>query len=376
MLANAQPCLTMKKLISYIFFVSVFGKPESIKGDKTPDLSKLKKILIVRNDQIGDLICSLPVFEALKKACPHAKITLVASTYSFSVAKNNPYIDNILCYEKHKHSKRRFRFLSAWHQYRFLKRLRKENFDLAIGLRSHFSYMQGLMVFASGAVYRLGHCPKRPKYRHLSFFYNIHVPKNRENKHEVERSLDVIKTIGVNINQPMPLVVIGRKEKEYAKTKIEAANINSFPVIGYHISNRKKQMVWPLENFARLIELLKQRYPLSEHIITFAPGDQKRAKNLKTMVKNNTHVFATQEIKHLGAIQSFCNLFITLDGAPMHLAAALNVPTLALLQGRNHYDVWHPWGNGHRSLFKDGKIAAICPEEVYETSAEMIKICS
>ena len=361
----------MKKKLAFLLYSLVFGVPRKKPDLKLPDLSSLKRIMVVRNDKIGDLICSLPVFEALKKACPQAKITLVSSTYNAKAAEGNPYIDKILRYEKHKHSNNSFRLFSAWCQYRFLRRLRKMRFDLAIGLRSHFSKTQSLIVFASGAPYRLGHNPRRPRYRAMAFFYNLYVPNSRVEKHEVQRSLDVVRTLGLDLENPKPLVVINQHERNFAQKILKESDIKGSPVIGYHISNYSPSLVWPLENFAEVIKLLKARYPDSEHLITFAPDKMEDALKLKAMVKDSVHIIKTPTIKKLGAIQRHCRLFITLDGAPMHLAAALGIPIVALFKGF-YPVVWHPLCQHYCCLFKGADIRDISVRDVVMAATEML----
>ena len=361
----------MKKFLAFLLYSLIFGIPRKKPGLKTPDLSSLKRIMVVRNDKIGDLICSLAAFEALKKACPQAEITLVSSTYNAEAAEGNPYIDKILPYEKHKHSNTRFRLLSTWRQYRFLRRLRKMRFDLAIGLRSHFSKTQSLIVFASGAPYRLGHTPQRHRYKHLAFFYNLYVPNSRAEKHEVQRALDVVRTLGVDIENPKPLVVINQDERDFAQRILKESDIKGSPVIGYHISNYSASLVWPLENFAGVIRLLKAKYPDSEHLITFAPDKMEDALKLKAMVKDSVHIIKTPTIKQLGAIQRHCQLFITLDGAPMHLAAALDIPIVALFIG-SYPVVWHPWCRHYCCLVKGPDIKDISVQDVFTAATEML----
>jgi heptosyltransferase-2 len=361
----------MKKKLAFLVYSSIFGIPRKRPGLKTPDLSSLKRIMVVRNDKIGDLICSLPAFEALRKACPQAEITLVASTYNPEVAEGNPYIDKILCYEKYKHSNTSFRLISVWRQYRFLRRLRKMRFDLAIGLRAHFSKTQSLIVFASGAPYRLGHNPKRRRYKPLAFFYNLYVPNSRAEKHEVQRSLDVVRTLGVDLENPKPLLVINQDELDFAQRILKASDIKGSPVIGYHISNYSPSLVWSLENFAGVIRLLKAKYPDSEHLITFAPDKMEDALKLKGMLRDSVHIIKTPTIKKLGALQRHCQLFITLDGAPMHLAAAMDIPTVALFKGF-YPVVWRPWCKHYRCLSEEADINDISVQDVFTAATEML----
>ena len=366
----------VKRLVASSLYTIVFGKPREIRPPKALDLADVRRILVVRDDNIGDHILSTPAFEALKKACPQAELTLVASTYNAEVVKGNPYIDRILCYEKHKHSPHRWRFESTWRQYSFLRFLRRQSFDLAVGLRSRFKRRHSQTIFASGAPYRLGHSPDRPRDRHLAFLYNIYAPESPSIKHEIERTLDIVKAIGVQHPFPSPHVVIGQIERDFATRVLAVREIKGFPKIGYHISNRKPHLRWPLASFANVIASLMDHYPQSDHLITFSPDDRKRADRLASMLETEFlprfHLVPTAQIKHLGAIQCHCQLFITVDGAPMHLAAALGIPTVAIFGSYLDTVEWHPWGPGHRWFEKGNEIAAVSPSEVFAAATDML----
>ena len=61
-------------------------------------------ILVIRVDNIGDLICTTPIFQALKSRYPQAKLSVLVNTYNQEVIANNPYVDNIVVYQKTTHS--------------------------------------------------------------------------------------------------------------------------------------------------------------------------------------------------------------------------------------------------------------------------------
>jgi ADP-heptose:LPS heptosyltransferase len=361
----------IKTLPSAAACAILYGRPRRPTLPLEGFFKDIRKILVVRDDHIGDLICSLPVFQALKTALPDARTTLVASSYNAQIAEGNPFIDHILHYPKHKHSTHGRRTLSSWQQYRFLKSLRAKDFELAIGLRSHFSRRQGLIVYASGAPYRLGHFPQRKRYRHLAFFYNIPAQNPRSHKHEVERSLDVVRSIGIDLADPFPEVTIDAASRDFAESQVKRLGITGFPVIGYHISNRDAVNCWSVDNFSKLIHLLGEKYPNACHIITHAPGDRGRALGLAAAGGGGCHAIGTATIKEVGALQLKCQLFVTLDGAPNHLSAALGVPTLALFGGSDPI-VWGPWGPKNRAIKKSDDINAIAPQDVFQKAVEMI----
>lgn len=361
----------VKALFAASACAALYGRPRRPTHPPKDFLKNVKKILVVRDDHIGDLICSLPVFEALKKALPDAHITLVASTYNAQIAEGNSFIDQILHYPKHKHSTHGLRYVSAWQQYRFLKSLRAKRFDLAIGLRSHFSRRQGQIVYASGAPYRLGHFPQRKGYRHLSFFYNIPAENPRSYKHEVQRSLDVVRSIGIDLADPFPEVKIDEVSRLFAEAQAKRLGIAGFPVIGYHISNRDEVNCWSINNFLNLIRLFQKNYRNSCHIITYAPTDHTKAFELAASGGEGCHAIGTNTIREVGALQQKCQLFITVDGAPNHLSAALGIPTITLFGGSDP-EIWGPWGPKNCSIKKSGDIDDINPEDVLEKAANII----
>jgi len=132
----------------------------------TTEPENIKKILIVRNDNIGDVILTTPAIEALRKRFPDAYIAILVAEYACEAIEGNPYLDKVYIYEKAKHSKAN-KLVAWWKQYKVIREIRRKKFDLAIGIRSTFSSSQGWLVFASGAPMRLGHYPNKKRY--LSF---------------------------------------------------------------------------------------------------------------------------------------------------------------------------------------------------------------
>ncbi len=70
-----------------------------------------KKILFIRRDNIGDLVCTTPAIHAFRKVFPELKIGILVNTYNADVVKNNPDIDEIYVYEKAKHVPEKNKFL-------------------------------------------------------------------------------------------------------------------------------------------------------------------------------------------------------------------------------------------------------------------------
>ena len=126
-----------------------------------------------------------------------------------------------------------------------------------------------------------------------------------------------------------------------------------------------------MDNFSKLIHLLRKKYPDACHIITHALDDSGKAIDLAAAGGAGCHAIGTNTIKEVGALQLKCQLFVTVDGAPNHLSAALGIPTLTLFGGSDPI-VWGPWGPRNRAIKKSDHINDIAPQDVFQKAVEMI----
>ena len=165
-----------------------------------------RKILIVRLDEIGDMVLMSPFLRELRHGCPQARITLVVKPAVFNLVELCPYVDEVLAYPR---AAGRFApFLHIWQAFSFArKNLWAKEFTLAIVPRfdADASYGAGWLAFFSGAKRRLGYpscaLPSKEKTdRGLDRLYTDFVPVRPGVCHEVERNLDVLRYLGIEIH--------------------------------------------------------------------------------------------------------------------------------------------------------------------------------
>ena len=164
------------------------------------DPSKVNSILVVRNDNIGDVVCSTPAIATLRRAFPKAKLGVLVCGLTSDVVAFSTDLDRVHVYHKAKHGFYKSKLRALYEQGRVMRQVRREKYDLAIGLRAVFSTSQAWLVYHSRAGWRLGRQAPRRKAR-LGFFYNITLPEDTSTKHEVERSMDVLRRIGLDSGQ-------------------------------------------------------------------------------------------------------------------------------------------------------------------------------
>jgi ADP-heptose:LPS heptosyltransferase len=311
------------------------------------------RILVLRRDNIGDLVCTTPLIASLRAQLPQAWLGALVTTYNAEVLAGNPALDEIFVYEKLKHrsggllSHLRSRLAQ-------LSRLRGQSIDCVLvpapspqSLKFARSLKPGQVIAAPNAV------PDR--------------------MHEVERTFAVGKAFGVS-GKPGPLRVVPDTEK---KAQLGKA-IGDGPFVAVHISARRPAQRWPLARYAELLIHLSARQKV---LLLWAPGatdnprhpgDDDAAAELLRATKGAAVVpVETPDLRTLIAALSLAERVVCPDGGAMHLAAALGKPVVALF-GDSPVARWRPWGVAHRVVRPESRDLADLPlQPVINAYAEL-----
>lgn len=151
------------------------------------EISKLERILIIRTDRIGDVVLSTPMIASTRKAFPHAYIAVIVSGQTKEVIKGNPYINEVIIYDKRQKHKGILKTLN------FALWLRRKRFDIAFIL--HTTKRVNIICFLAGIPIRIGYARRK-----LDFLltHRLAYSKRLGEKHEVEYSLDVLRSAGID----------------------------------------------------------------------------------------------------------------------------------------------------------------------------------
>ena len=303
-----------------------------------------KKILLVRNDNIGDLICTTPAIEALRKKYPNNQIDIVVNSYNYDAIYNNPFVDKIYSYTKPKHKKSiSDKIKAGLGKARILWQIRKEKYDVVVIFRSGYSKSAELFSNITNAKYKVG--VKNPKGKDN---FNLHV-EARPNRHEVEFCFDCLEPFGVKYNGEKTFYHIDKDIKDRYKKYSDH--------ILFHISSRIEENRYPKEKFKKIIDTLNT----DKIIISAEPED---FENAKWLGKNTKAKFVkTTSLTDLGGIIANVKLFVTLDGGAMHLAPAVGTKTICI-SGKTNMDKWHPWGYKELVVQDNSKIAENIDEKM------------
>jgi len=304
-------------------------------------IEEAPRLLVVRRDNIGDLVCTTPLLAALRSRFPRGWIGALVNSYNAPVLAGNPDVDEVFAYEKLKH--RRGGMLSnLWTRYRLIANLRERSLDyvvlagssrrsLALARSLRAKKIVGFGASGSGLDIALS-------------------PDNRGQ--EVEITFALARAFGIS-GPPPPLRVL---PDEAAVLRLRGAltrlGLQRRPVVGLHLSARKPSQRWPANRFAELIsEIAREErcafllfWSPGSHADPRHPGDDEAARQLLGTLDDGTVLpVRTEALGDLIAGLALCDRVVLSDGGAMHLAAALGKPIVCLF-GRSDARRWRPWG--------------------------------
>lgn len=346
--------------LSGLYNLLVLGGPKDGPGVFDPSL--VKKILVVRNDNIGDVICTTPALDALRKAFPKAHIAALVCTLTEEAIKGHRALDELYVYPKAKH-KKYGKVESLLRLARVQSLIRKQKFDLAISFRSSFSSSQAWLNYASKARWRVG--PEaRGKRKKWGFYYNIPVAWPPEGMHEVERCFCMLKALGIELSPEELYLAISAQAEEKALGFLEKQGFdNSVKPVVVNITRwaYRPDRLWPKENYRKLVQELLGRG--EKVVVTHAPADKQWVRELLAGVEPEPLVYWSKSLKEFAAMIKRASVFVTAEGGPMHLAASVGVPQV-ILWGRTRTDVWSPWQAPHCIVVNGGNVSDIRLDQV------------
>ena len=300
----------------------------------THNRTRVTSILIILPNWLGDAVMATPAIEALCEFYPHATLTLVGSFVSIEALKYHPLCKRHYIDETKKSGSR---FINT---YKFAKTLGKH--DVAISFRNQLH--SSLLLKLTGSTTTIA----RDSW-HAALLLDLH-PKAKEG-HLVEQYVSLVETL----------------------TKTEVSNISALrlfiepyrydvPTLGINpgatYGSAKR---WYPEKFAKVAANYANSYDI---VIFGGPSETEMAKaiedELTTLGINNfTNLAGTTTIKELCSHIGGLSLFITNDSGPMHVAAAYQVPTVAIFGPTRHLET-SQWKNRQSKIVRHDLECAPC----------------
>jgi ADP-heptose:LPS heptosyltransferase len=284
-------------------------------------LDNVRQILVLNRNHIGDCLLTTPLLRALKRRYPRARLCVSVPESNRELLETNSHVDQIIIRPE----------INSWaSKFKFAWEIHTRGYDLIISLQeksnfyawaTHFSAMLNRRLITVG----LDHPRTRRHYQH-----NVPVPGGR---HEVFKYLDVAELLGCPPEKNPVLELTpppGSREKIGAWVSIEGFDPDQ-RFVGINPGGTKPEKRWVVERFAEVADRLHEETGLPA-LILGGPTDLGNAQEISAAMKTHTPLIAAARatLGDTAALLERCNLLVTGDTGPMHMAVALAVPVVAL----------------------------------------------
>lgn len=295
----------------------------------------IKKILVIRNDRFGEFLLNIPAIRALKVTYPQARVSLAVSPAVYELAGAVECADEVVVWDE-----------------QLRRGLRKQKFDACVILNptkeAHWA------CFWAGIPVRVGYGRKWG----FLLTHRLQDVKYQGDRHEVDCNLELVSLIEAKtLDKTIKVKVDGNLFPEFAGEKIVAIHpFTSDPV--------KR---WPVERFKNLALRIRRELGLGVVIVGLSQDIFDMGDGVVNMVNKTSLI-------ELAALLKRCSLLVSCDSGPMHLAAAVGTPVVALfrndLPGKTAKR-WGPWGEGH-TVIEKSNLMDVNVDEVFNRARERV----
>lgn len=288
-----------------------------------------QRILLIKLRAIGDVVLATPALAEARRAFPEARIDFLTEPPSRQVLEGNIDVDEVLLHDRRA---------SLAARARFLRRLRAKGYDLVVDLFGN--PRSALLTLLTGAPTRVGF-----NFRFRQAAYNVRVPARGYLVHEVEFNLDALRAIGVHVGVPRLRFPVPEGARHYAQEFVAKNGLSDKLLIGLNNSGGWAAKRWVPERAVRLAQLLAKRHEATV-VVLWGPGERAQAEQIAAAAGEGVLLAPPTDLHQLAALVARLRLLVTTDSAPMHIAAAVGTPVVALFGPTNPL-LQGPFGPGH-----------------------------
>ena len=298
-------------------------------------------ILVVKPSSLGDVIHTFPAVDLIRRCYPDAFISWVVNDSLVGVVELLPSVDEVIVFNR-----KRLGRLGHCHEFLFfLRELRQHKYDLALDFQGLFR--SGLISFASGAPRRIGFRCAREQ---AGLFYTekVFLPANL--KHAVDKNVFLVRS-ALEIAEPMQLPTL-EANRDFVKGAQRLFSQHGLseggPLLAVAPASRWLSKTWPADFFAGVLDRVSSAVP---SLRCWVLGTQEEQGVVESVIASCTNcrpcnLAGTTNIGTLTEMLRCSDVLLTNDSGPMHLAAALKVPTVAMF-GPTDPELTGPYGDNH-----------------------------
>ncbi|UCH66721.1 MAG: glycosyltransferase family 9 protein [Ignavibacterium sp.] len=309
--------------------------------------NKQLRILVARIDRIGDVILSTPIPREIKKARPDSYVTVLVKKYTKDVYVNNPYVDKIIIYNEDTDGKPQ----SFWS---LVKIMRKHSFTHAFMLLPNERL--NWLLFFSFIPNRIGVGHKL--YQFFSFSKYVERYNYNPLRHEADYCLDMVRKIGIEPGSNVPEIYLTDEEKN-EKDKLKAQlTPNGEVLIGINTTSGKSSPNLAVDEYKKLITQLDKNTNIK--VVVTDNNPPKEILDIEDVHYPNIGSSLRSAIVNFSVL----DVLISASTGPMHICAALKVPTISMFCPLTACSpkLWGPLGNESEIILPEENYCSnVCP---------------
>ena len=307
----------------------------------------IRNILLIQLGDIGDVVLTTPTLRAIRENFPDSHLVIATRTKAKGLLEDCPWVSKEISIDKRK---RPF-WQAVRHQKRFFSQLRDHHFDLAIELRT--GTRGAVLSCLSGATCRIGRYADGGRLWRNRLFTHLVRPENERSQYAAEHALNILAPFGLSTKDRSPTLLVSPEKQKRAAAILESEGVSSEkPLVAVHPFSLWGYKEWGVNGYGDLINFIGTEYGFPV-IITGSPDERDRAEEMRKRCRVDVFNLAGRtSIEELPAILKACHLLITVDTGPLHIAAAVDIPTISLF-GPSYSQIWAPRGESHRVIRKN-----------------------
>jgi lipopolysaccharide heptosyltransferase I len=313
----------------------------------------------------------LPALQILREAYPQAHIDWMVERKAADIVDGHPALDGLVVFERSD---------GAWKSSRqfagLCRDIRNKRYDIVVDF--HGILKSGLVAAASRAKERIGFArPRGQEGSNLFYTTRVGVPLDKFNR--AEENLRLCQSLAPNAHWPAPVIYVANEVQERVHEFTDSEFDSDKLVVAMHAPVDRAEKQWPLRHFAALADLLLADGRF-EVLLTWGPGQFDVVEEVLSLMRRKASVAPEMpDLKHYAALVARCALFIGGDTGPMHIAAAMGTPVIAIFGGTS--PAQHaPYHLPHKALYAGAtggdatarltaaqvRLEAVSPDDVYE----------
>lgn len=296
----------------------------------------MKKILIIQQKMIGDVLTSSILFEVLKKQLKDCELHYLINSHTHPVVENHPFIDDFIFFTPE--IEKSYLKLAS-----FLKPIRRNKYDAVIDVYGKLS--SNLITLSSGAKFKIGYHKK-----HTSFIYNKGIKRIEKPEKNaslaIENRMRLLQPLSIEFENIQPRIYLQDSEIESAKKLLESFKIkHSDPLYMISVLGSNPKKTYPAKYMAQLLDTIVSEKPSVQLLFNYIPKQLKEAKEIYDLCLQSTQeriyfdLFG-KSIREFLALTSLCDTLIGNEGGAVNMAKALNIPTFIIFNPALNKQNW------------------------------------